>query len=250
MCRWLERDPAGYQDGPSLYSYLGRNPMAGTDPYGLAGLYSVRGDSRAGEAIKRRLAEIDASKPSCRSGSKGEEKFGTDAEHRDVMRINSDRLEDVGEVGKGIGNGIETTASLLPGGGFATAANEASKGNFGEAALSAIPGVAALKVLRVGSKTAKAGEAAAEASSKLNKSLASHAQLGEVGTTMAGAGARVPFRGAERIAEEYGGNAADWVKKTSSSYTAPDGTVFETHWVENIRTGERIEFKTKFPRGL
>ena len=35
MCRWLERDPAGYQDGPSLYSYLGRNPMAGTDPYGL-----------------------------------------------------------------------------------------------------------------------------------------------------------------------------------------------------------------------
>ena len=35
MCRWRERDPAGYQDGPSLYSYLGRNPMAGTDPYGL-----------------------------------------------------------------------------------------------------------------------------------------------------------------------------------------------------------------------
>jgi hypothetical protein len=35
MRRWLERDPAGYQDGPSLYSYLGRNPMAGTDPYGL-----------------------------------------------------------------------------------------------------------------------------------------------------------------------------------------------------------------------
>ena len=35
MGRWLERDHAGYQDGPSLYSYLGRNPMAGTDPYGL-----------------------------------------------------------------------------------------------------------------------------------------------------------------------------------------------------------------------
>jgi hypothetical protein len=36
MCRWLERDPAGYQDGPSLYSYLGRNPMTGTDPFGLS----------------------------------------------------------------------------------------------------------------------------------------------------------------------------------------------------------------------
>jgi hypothetical protein len=34
MCRWLERDLAGYQDGPSLYSSLGRNPMAGTDPTG------------------------------------------------------------------------------------------------------------------------------------------------------------------------------------------------------------------------
>ena len=35
MCRWLERDPAGYQDGPSLYSYLGRSPVDAMDPYGL-----------------------------------------------------------------------------------------------------------------------------------------------------------------------------------------------------------------------
>jgi hypothetical protein len=54
MCRWLERDPAGYQDGPSLYSYLGRNPMAGTDPYGQvanilvgAGFGAVFGGVRA-----------------------------------------------------------------------------------------------------------------------------------------------------------------------------------------------------------
>ena len=25
------------------------------------------------------------------------------------------------------------------------------------------------------------------------------------------------------------------------------GTRFETHWVENIKTGQRVEFKTKFP---
>jgi len=36
-------------------------------------------------------------------------------------------------------------------------------------------------------------------------------------------------------------------KMSSNSYTAPDGTKFETHWVENIKTGERVEFKTKFP---
>ena len=45
MCRWLERDPAGYQDGPSLYSYLGSNPMAGTDPYGLQESGSFSGNS-------------------------------------------------------------------------------------------------------------------------------------------------------------------------------------------------------------
>lgn len=84
---------------------------------------------------------------------------------------------------------------------------------------------------------------------KLNKSLASQAQMGEVGTTMAGAGARVPFRDAARIAKEHGGNAADWMKEVSSSHTARDGTRFETHWVENVKTGQRAEFKTKFPEG-
>jgi len=54
MCRWLERDPAGYQDGPSLYSYLGRNPMAGTDPYGL----SFAGAGGAEEPGRRRVRTL------------------------------------------------------------------------------------------------------------------------------------------------------------------------------------------------
>ena len=54
MCRWLERDPAGYQDGPSLYSYLGRNPMAGTDPYGL----SFGGSGGAEEPGRRRVRTL------------------------------------------------------------------------------------------------------------------------------------------------------------------------------------------------
>jgi RHS repeat-associated protein len=36
VARWLERDPAGYVDGPSLYGYLGRSPVDGVDPSGLA----------------------------------------------------------------------------------------------------------------------------------------------------------------------------------------------------------------------
>ncbi len=39
VARWLERDPAGYVDGPSLYGYLGRSPVDGMDPSGLASGY-------------------------------------------------------------------------------------------------------------------------------------------------------------------------------------------------------------------
>lgn len=79
------------------------------------------------------------------------------------------------------------------------------------------------------------------------KAAASQAQMAERGTIMAGTGGRVPFRDAPRVATEYGGNASDWVKMKSSSFTAPNGTKFEVHWVENIVTGQRVEFKTKFP---
>lgn len=81
---------------------------------------------------------------------------------------------------------------------------------------------------------------------RLNKSLASAEQVGEAGTIMAGAGGRVPFRGAARVASEYGGTPSEWVKVSSSSYTTRDGVRFETHWVQNVRTGQRVEFKTKF----
>ena len=69
----------------------------------------------------------------------------------------------------------------------------------------------------------------------------------EEGTIMAGSGARVPFRDAGRVAQQYGGNPSDWVKKTSSSYTPSVGNRFETHWIENTKTEQRVEFKTKFP---
>jgi hypothetical protein len=83
----------------------------------------------------------------------------------------------------------------------------------------------------------------------LNKSLASQAQMRETGKSMAGAGSSEKFDNAERVAEIYGGKATDWSKKSSSSHTAPDGKTFQTHWGENITTGLRVEFKTKFIGG-
>ncbi len=89
----------------------------------------------------------------------------------------------------------------------------------------------------------KLDEAADEAA-KLTKSLASESQLGEAGKAIAGPGAKDVFRDAERVASEHGGNAADWAKKVSSSYSARDGAKLETHWVENVATGQRVEHKT------
>jgi hypothetical protein len=126
------------------------------------------------------------------------------------------------------------------------------RGQYGNALISAagiIPYIGDVaKAGKYGVKAARGAENVADGL-RLNKSLASQSQLSEAGTIMAGSGGRVPFRDASRVAEQYGGSPGDWVKKTSSSYTARDGAKFETHWVENIQTGQRVEFKTKFPGG-
>ena len=60
-----------------------------------------------------------------------------------------------------------------------------------------------------------------------------------------GAGTKSRFRNAKYFAEKYGGNPSNWVKMKSPSYTAPDGFTFRTHWIENILTGQRVNFKSK-----
>jgi len=68
--------------------------------------------------------------------------------------------------------------------------------------------------------------------------------MSEVGKVIAGEGSKTVFRNAATYARKFGGRAVDWVKKSSRSYTARDGTRFETHWVENLQTGQRVDFKT------
>lgn len=79
----------------------------------------------------------------------------------------------------------------------------------------------------------------------LARSLASEQQVTAPGTPIIGAGTRVRLVEAERLARDYGGSPDDWVKMTSSGYRGADGDRFETHWYENVVTGERFEFKTK-----
>ena len=109
---------------------------------------------------------------------------------------------------------------------------------------------AAVRLGKAGAAGARGGAKSAANAARLKRQLrlqeASQQQMAEAGTVIAGQGAKKAFRNADRVAETYGGNPADWVKKTSSSHREPDGLRFETHWVENIKTGQRVEFKTKF----
>ncbi len=98
------------------------------------------------------------------------------------------------------------------------------------------------KVIEIVADTA----ADAAAAVRLAKSLASESQMAERGSVIAGAGGRRILGDSERLAESYGGAAADWAKMRSSSFTAADGVKFETHWYQNVKTGQQVEFKTKF----
>jgi len=83
----------------------------------------------------------------------------------------------------------------------------------------------------------------------LKKSLASESQMGEIvsgaGQPFAGAGANQAIHDVPRLVSEYGGKAGDWQKVRSSSYTASDGSRFETHAYRNMNTGQVVELKTK-----
>jgi hypothetical protein len=84
----------------------------------------------------------------------------------------------------------------------------------------------------------------------LGRQMASEAQMSEGGTSIAGAGSSAPLRAAGQLAEDYGGDAADWSKMTSSSYEGSDGFQFETHWYQNDQLGIRTEFKVNITGGM
>ncbi len=76
----------------------------------------------------------------------------------------------------------------------------------------------------------------------LQKQLASEAQMAETGRPIIESS---KLDQAARLSNQYGGNTTDWIKQSSSSFTANDATKFETHWYENTVNNLRVEFKTK-----
>ena len=128
-------------------------------------------------------------------------------------------------------------------------------GVVGGAALDGLSGVftgeGAAEILGTAATNSAAGEdSAANAVNglNLNKSLASQQQLSQLesgnGINIAGNGTSVPLNDVSRLVSEYGGQASDWSKVSSSSYTAADGTQFEIHAYRNAVTGQVVEPKS------
>ena len=111
------------------------------------------------------------------------------------------------------------------------------------AAIPGVPGGAGIVIGSLRKVDAAVGQATADGT-LLAKRLASESQMAEDGITIAGKGAKSQFDDAPRVAAQHGGTPDDWVKKSSSSYKAPDGSKIETRWIENLTSGQRVEFKT------
>ena len=110
-----------------------------------------------------------------------------------------------------------------------------------------------LSALGRGASAAADGAGAAESSLSglnLGKQLASEEQTAQVlsgkGAEIIGGNTGKELNAGSRLADQYGGNADDWAKVSSSNYKSPDGTSFETHAYQNSQTGQVVEPKTKF----
>lgn len=64
----------------------------------------------------------------------------------------------------------------------------------------------------------------------------------EQGVVIAATGPNTVFRDAPLVVDVYGGSICDWVEKSSKQCTDQLGK-FETHWIGNLQTDQRVEFK-------
>ncbi len=91
-------------------------------------------------------------------------------------------------------------------------------------------------------------------STKLKRQLASEEQLSELNLgkfeeIIAGNGASNPIKDIDRLINQYGGNAGDWAKVSSTRKEISNGLYQETHAYVNIKTGTVVEPKTKILEG-
>lgn len=93
-------------------------------------------------------------------------------------------------------------------------------------------------------KVFKLNPKAPQTAEMLRLELAIKEKMGEAGRHIAGAETIKPLWDKERIIRVYGGHIEDWAKKSSNKFTHINQEV-EIHWLENIKTQRRVEYKVK-----
>jgi RHS repeat-associated protein len=123
------------------------------------------------------------------------------------------------------------------------AQNRSFDEGFREAMMS-LPLIGGAGKLGAAEEVGAATEAGSSALEDASANLLSEAQAG-IGKPIIGAGTKSGLTGAERLAEEYGGDPYDWAKMTTRHFDLGDGRSIQVHWYENLDTGQGVEWKTK-----
>jgi RHS repeat-associated protein len=131
VARWLERDPAGYVDGPSLYQYCSQAPHEAADPFGLIQLDAVRPGERAWWA-----AVSQAGLPPGYKVASGDGFWDDELVQFEAARIAAG--DDIAQVALIVGAGVQIAVSFMPGTTAITVFHDLSEGQYVNAALDSI----------------------------------------------------------------------------------------------------------------
>jgi RHS repeat-associated protein len=233
--RWHSVDPmTESQERWSPYHYVYANPVLRTDPDGRCPDGDCPEISVAG-ILENTVKDVAVSVGNVFLMGSGP---GTNAN-----RLSRDENGSIQLGFRGYGTSTKEALSFI-GADLLDVANVAATFGTGGA------GGAGLLMAKTGAKAIITNAVVQEAKSsangvKLGKQLASEAQMAEAGNPIRGHTPQKPLRIASEMAAKHGGDSKDYVKKSSSSYTSGQGLPFETHWEENLKTGQRFNEKTK-----
>ena len=198
--RFLQTDPVGTKDDLNLYTYVGNDPLDKTDPMGLESV---------GEMIDSAAEGCGAA--SCAGWALAKGAWGT---------FGAEGVSQVYDKGSGASTGDKVSAVF-----------EVGSAGFGGKIAAALRGVATVssRVAAFAQRLAFAKSAMATIKSGGGKVIAT--------ATGEGASKGTVFRDAAKYAEQFGGQAGDYVKVSVTSVTE-SGERVSVHAVRNEVTGE------------